>query len=88
MEALRSCHRVVWADMNKIIGWDILDMRYGSLMVRIRTAMDEIEDYLTGRISRLEELEEPRRSFNGKEGLVTYANWYGRIVSARSLPGA
>ena len=88
VEALRSCHRVVWADMNKIIGWDILDMRYGSLMVRIRTAMDEIEDYLTGRISRLEELEEPRRSFNGKEGLVTYANWYGRIVSAsRIAPG-
>ena len=49
------------------------------------TAMDEIEDYLTGRISRLEELEEPRRSFNGKEGLVTYANWYGRIVSASRI---
>ena len=45
----------------------------------------EIEDYLTGRISRLEELEEPRRSFNGKEGLVTYANWYGRIVSASRI---
>ena len=85
VEALRRCHKEVWFQMNKVIGWDIMDMRYGSLMIRIRTAMEEIEDYLAGRLQRLEELEEPRRSFNGKEGLVSYANWYGRIVSASRI---
>ena len=85
VEALRRCHKEVWFQMNKVIGWDIMDMRYGSLMIRIRTAMEEIEDYLAGRLQRLEEFEEPRRSFNGKEGLVSYANWYGRIVSASRI---
>ena len=83
---------MVWLHMNKAIGWDILDMRYGSLLIRIRTAMEEIEDYLAGRLSRLEELEEPRRSFTGREGPARYSdgftNWYGRIVSAsRIAPG-
>ncbi len=93
VEALRSCHRALWLHRCKTIGWDVMDMRYGALLIRIRTAMEEIEDYLTGRLPRLEELEEPRRSFTGREGPARYSdgltNWYGRIVSAsRIAPGA
>ena len=44
-----------------------------------------VEAYLNGDEDSLEELAEPRRSFNGKEGLVPYANWYGRIVSASRI---
>ena len=44
-----------------------------------------VEAYLNGDENSLEELAEPRRSFNGKEGLVPYANWYGRIVSASRI---
>lgn len=59
------------------MGWDIMDMRYGSLLIRLRSAKEQMEAYLNGGRNSLEELAEPRRSFNGKEGLVPYANWYG-----------
>lgn len=62
-----------------------MDMRYGSLLIRLRSAMEQTEEYLEGRLERLEELEEERRSFNGSEGPVSYANWYGRIVSASRI---
>lgn len=81
-EELRRRHKAVWFARYKALGWEIMDMRYGSLFIRLRSAAEEIGDYLAGRLSQLEELEEERRSFNGKEGLVRHANWYGRMVSA------
>lgn len=84
-QALRRCHKRNWFSLHKAIGWEVLDMRYGALFIRIRSAMEEIEDFLAGRLERLEELEEQRLSFNGKQGPVSYANWYGRIVSASRI---
>ncbi|MDD6031980.1 MAG: beta-N-acetylhexosaminidase [Oscillospiraceae bacterium] len=85
VEALRRCHRQNWFRIHKAMGWDVMDMRYGSLLIRLRSAMEQTEEYLEGRLERLEELEEERRSFNGSEGPVSYANWYGRIVSASRI---
>lgn len=84
-EQLRRCHKANWFIDNKAMGWDIMDMRYGSLLIRLRSAKEQVEAYLNGDENSLEELAEPRRSFNGKEGLVPYANWYGRIVSASRI---
>lgn len=78
---LRKCHREQWLKINKALGWDILDMRYGSLLIRIETAIESIQDYLAGRLERLEELEQERLSFSGEPGLVKYANFYGDMVS-------
>jgi hypothetical protein len=78
---LRKCHKAHWMMINKALGWDIFDMRYGSLLIRIQTAMESLQDYLEGRLERLEELEEERLSFNGEAGPVKYANFYGEIVS-------
>ena len=84
-EQLRRCHKANWFIDNKAMGWDIMDMRYGSLLIRLCSAKEQVEAYLNGDENSLEELAEPRRSFNGKEGLVPYANWYGRIVSASRI---
>lgn len=84
-EELRRRHKAVWFARYKALGWEVMDMRYGSLLIRLRSAAEEIGDYLAGRLPRLEELEEERRSFNGKEGLVRHANWYGRMVSASRI---
>ena len=78
---LRRCHKEQWFMINKALGWDIMDMRYGSLLIRIQTAMEEINDYLDGKLKCLEELDEERISFTGEPGLVKYANFYGEIVS-------
>jgi hexosaminidase len=85
MQSLRDSHYRLWFDLYKAIGWDIFDMRYGSLIIRIDTAAREIIDYLEGRLERLEELEEKRLNYNGVEGVVQYANYFGRIVSASRI---
>jgi len=85
VRALRSCHKEQWFIINKALGWDIMDMRYGSLLIRIQSAMEEIQDYLEGKLSCLEELEEKRLSYSGEPGLVKYANFYDKIVSASRI---
>lgn len=82
---LRGCHKEQWFVINKVIGWDVMDMRYGSLLIRIQTAMEEIRDYLDGKLECLEELDEERLSFSGEPGLVKYANFYDRIVTASRI---
>lgn len=86
---LRACHKRLWFSTCKALGWDVMDMRYGSLLIRIESAEEEIADYLDGRLDRLEELEEERLYYNGEKGLVPYANFYGKIVSpSRIAPEA
>lgn len=85
VSSLRDCHREQWFLLNKALGWEVMDMRYGSLLIRIRSAKEEIRDYLEGKLRRLEELEEERLSFSGAPGLVKYVNWYDKIVSASRI---
>ena len=85
MEALRACHMNNWFKLYKAIGWDVMDMRYGSLMTRIDSTITEIKMYLNGELERLEELEEERLDYNGKSGMIDYLNWFGRIVSASRI---
>jgi len=85
MADLRVCHMDNWFKLYKAIGWDVMDMRYGSLMTRIDSAIAEIKMYLNGELERLEELEEERLDYNGKSGMIDYLNWFGRIVSASRI---
>jgi len=82
VRALRAQHRICWGENNKMLGWDIFDMRYGSLLIRLETAGQTLLDYLEGRLARIEELEEKQLPYNGEEGIPRYANFYGRLVSA------
>ncbi len=82
---MRQCHKKQWLIINKSIGWDVIDMRYGSILIRIQSAIEQINDYLDGKLERIEELEEVRLSFNGKPGLVPYINFYDWIVSGSRI---
>ena len=65
-----------------MLGWDIFDMRYGSLLIRLETAAQSLLDYLDGKLQRIEELEEKQILYNAEEGIPKYANFYGRLVSS------
>ncbi len=54
-----------WMTEYKAPGYDVLDLRIGGVEARVRTAIGRIENYLSGNLERLEELEEQRLSFNG-----------------------
>ena len=89
VNALWECHREKWFEIYKPFGWDIMDMRYASLVARIRSAIIEINQYLEGKLERIEELEEKRLPLHGREGPINYMNFYGQIVSpSRICPEA
>ncbi|GGD98573.1 beta-N-acetylhexosaminidase [Paenibacillus nasutitermitis] len=89
VEALRIAHRTQWMDTNKPFGWEVLDLRYGGLTARLKSAADRLADYLEGRVSRLEELEELRLYFDGRseegEAGGDYFTSYHRIASAGTM---
>ena len=78
---LRNYHKECWFNIYKAFGWDVMDMRYGSLLMRITSAIEQVTDYLNGKFEKIEELEEERLYFDGKEGPIRYMNGYARIVS-------
>ena len=85
VQTLHEIHRQLWLDTYQSFGWEIMDMRYGSLSARIKSAMDQIERYLDGRLPRIDELEAERLYYNGRPGIVRYTNFYHRIVSASPI---
>lgn len=57
---LRKSHRNQWLKMNKPFGWEVIDIRYGGLINRLETASDRMNDYISGHIDIIEELEQER----------------------------
>lgn len=65
IERLRLVHRAAWMADNKPFGWEVHDIRYGGLIARLDTVKNRVLAYLSGEISRLEELEEVRLRLDG-----------------------
>ncbi|MBE6595444.1 MAG: beta-N-acetylhexosaminidase [Ruminococcaceae bacterium] len=63
---LKDTHKRAWMEYNKALGWEIHDIRYGGLIARFETTKERIQDYLNGRIDRIEELEETRLLIDGR----------------------
>ena len=79
VKAQRLCHMDNWMKLYKPFGWDIMDMRYGSLLARIDSAIRQLRAYLDGKISVIEELAAERLIMEkaGPRGF----NQYGIYVS-------
>ena len=84
VNALRLNHRKWWMKINKPFGWEILDLRYGQILMRIDTAISRIKDYIEGNIEKIDELEQERLYFQCKQGL-TDCGIYNRMPSASRI---
>lgn len=84
MCTLRKYHREYFFEEYKPIGWEVLDIRYGGAIMRIDTAISRIEDYLDGKIDKIDELEEERLSLTG-EGKLVPNMLYMQVCSASRL---
>jgi len=86
---LRVAHREQWFAVYKPFGWEVLDIRYGGVLSRIETAIARLNDFISGKTDKIEELEEERLLFNSlndiKDIPLTRCNTYRRIVSASPL---
>ncbi len=83
VKALRLCHMDNWMALYKPFGWDVMDMRYGSLLARIDSAIREVNAYLDGKIDTIEELD-AERLYLDKEG-PRGLNMYGVFVSPNRI---
>lgn len=82
---LRAHHHICWEENYKTLGWEIFDMRYGSLLIRLETTSETLGRFLDGSLSQIPELDEKRLPYNGVPGIPRHANFYGRIVSASRI---
>ena len=75
-----------WERENRIIGFEVLDIRFGGLRRRIESAIRRVKRYLAGEITSLPELEEERLFYDGRneEGrnLHTSVDKWHPVISA------
>jgi len=85
--ALHKAHRTAWMTYNKPQGWEPHDIRYGGLEARMDTVCERLTAYLNGEIACIEELEEERLPYRGKDGDTLFSVWdsYGPLVAANLL---
>lgn len=85
IKKLREAHREYYYKEYKPIGWEILDIRYGSIILGADTAIKRIEDFIDKKIDKIDELEEQRLMFDENfEFIPTYIN-FERICSASRI---
>lgn len=84
VQELWACHQRIWLSLYKPAGWEVFDVRYGGVLLRIETATRRLRAYLAGEIPAIEELEEERLLFDGKPGPIRPPS-YARMVSSSRL---
>ena len=83
-KALRESHRDYWFSTNKPEGWEIIDLRYGTQLNWLDTAVYRIKSYLDGSISDIGELENERLHYPGSHQLPLIS-MYNKIASASRI---
>ncbi|MFH1824918.1 MAG: hypothetical protein ABH873_06815 [Candidatus Firestonebacteria bacterium] len=63
---LWKTHRKLWLYERKPFGLEVLDVRYGGLISRLKVTRERISDYLAGRVKNIPELEEKPQKIYGK----------------------
>lgn len=69
VDDLYLAFRTLWLKENKGFGLEVQENRFGGLLLRLKSCRIRIQDLLSGKIARIEELEEKQEVFiEGSEG--------------------
>ena len=60
LNKLRIAHRESWMKYNKPFGWEVFDIRYGGLIMRFETCRERLQEYLSGNLDKIDELDASR----------------------------
>ena len=77
-----------WNRENQIIGLDSLDLKLGGVIRRLEVSRKRLNDYLSGKVQKLDELERERLPFapcKDPEHPVVYNNFWIKNVTANVL---
>lgn len=85
-ELLRELRAELWFANSRPFGYEILDIRFGGVKVRLESAQNRIRAWLDGKTESLPELEEPRLPYRERteqdERKLCACNEWHSIVSA------
>src|SRR5699024_6121541 len=85
---LRNRHRTLWFSMNKPVGWEVIEIRYGGVISRMERVEYGGRGWVGGEVAKREEVEGDRLYEEGPlempEGSLG-RNVYDGIVSASPL---
>lgn len=74
-----------WIDVNKEFGFEILDIRMGGIISRLKTTKSKLNDFIQGKINNIEILDEEKICFtpwkDEKTGNIIHCNDYEKIIS-------
>ena len=87
LENLRLAHQKVWLTYNKIFGWEVLDIRYGGTIARMRTVQMRLDTYLNDELTVIEELEEEKLPDPSSKNHGIGRGMYKDIASTSKLSG-
>jgi len=91
-ERIRIYHKAFrrqWMQENKTFGFDVMDIRIGGLQAQLETSKEILEDWVSGKRTRVEELEAPRLPYDGENnkgydnGMILVNRW--ERIAAQSI---
>ena len=91
VKELKDLRGKIWFAECRPFGYEVLDIRFGGVAVRLESARKRLEDWISGKVERLEELEEERLPYavdaeNREHRLCAVPLWE-HIVSAGNMAG-
>lgn len=87
MQAFYDVYRSQWMKENKDFGFEVIDVRVGGLIARIDTVSVLLNDYLSGKIEKIYELEDECLEYfcNQLTGEKVYAALHGHWATAYTV---
>jgi hexosaminidase len=85
VERLRQENYKMFFKTNKPFGWEVLDIRYGGLIQRLKTTVMRLNDYLNKEITIIDELEEDRLQCEEGGNKLGIHNQYLKVVVPTSV---
>lgn len=84
LEEMKRIREEIWMTDAKPFGYELLDVKLGGVITRLKSTGRRIDNYLNGKVSRLEELEETRLPYFTDE-MDKRENRWDRITSGCDL---
>lgn len=81
-------HRKTWFETNKPHGFDVQEIRLGGARMRLQSCANRLADYVSGKIDKIEELEEKLANFytgGEPEFSIPWSNVYEKIATVNIL---
>ncbi|MFD1430351.1 beta-N-acetylhexosaminidase [Lacticaseibacillus mingshuiensis] len=84
---LQQAHRAVWFSINSPFGWEVMDVRYGGLILSCETAAWRLTQWCDGRVDQLAEPDEPQLLLGQPTASSVGRGLYADTVTVSKLSG-